>query len=88
LRARGYTASAVAEVLIKGGIVFLHTGSGRCIGVGQTAIDHIEATLPFVQSQLKIGSAASRVVLVAPLDIEDSVGSNAADRCKDTKPGV
>jgi hypothetical protein len=66
----------------------LHTGSGRCVGVRQTAIDHIEATLPLVQSQLKIGSATSWIVLVAPLDIEDPVGSSATDRSKDAKPGV
>ena len=74
---------AGTEVLRKGGVVPLHTCGGRCVAIIQSAVDDVEATLPLIQPQLEVGSASPRVVLVAPLDVEDSVGRSATDRGKD-----
>ena len=38
-------ARAVAEELVKGGVVLLHAGSGRCIAVSHCAVDHVKACL-------------------------------------------
>ena len=88
MRARGCAANTVAEVLSKGDIVSLDTGGGRCIAVGQGSVDDVEATLALVQSQLEVGTAAPGIVLVAPLDVKDPVGSSATNRREDPKPGV
>src|ERR1043166_6995150 len=88
LRARGRAANAVTEVLRKGGIVSLHTGSGRRAAVIHLPVDHVKTSLPLVQSQLEAGSAAPRVVLVAPLDVKDSVWGSATNRGEDPIPGI
>ena len=82
------TTGAVAEVLVKDGVVLLNTGGCRCVAVAQGAVDHIKTALPFVQSQLEVGSAGPGVVLGAPLDIEDAVRRSATDRSKDPIPRV
>ena len=77
---------AVAEVLVKGGVVLLHSGCGRCVGVSHCAVDHVKACLPLIQPQLEAGTAASREVLRTPLDVEDAVGSSATYRCEYAEP--
>jgi hypothetical protein len=88
LCADGCAANAVAEVLSKAGIVLLHSSRSRCIAIGQGAIDDVEALLVLVQSQLEVSGAGARVVLGAPLNIKDAVGSSATNRGEDPKPGV
>ena len=68
---------AVAEVLIKGGIVLLHSGRGAGVTIRECPVDNIEAGLSLVQSQLKIGTATSWEVLRPPFNVEDAVGSRA-----------
>ncbi len=79
---------AVAEVLNESGVVSLYPGSSRCVTITHCAVDHVEATLPLVQSQLKIGTAASREVLRPPFNVEDAVGSSATYRCEDAEATV
>ena len=81
-------ARAVAEVLVKGGVVLLHPGCGRCVAASHGAVDHVKVCLPLVQPQLEAGTAASREVLCTPLDVEDAVGSSATYRCEYAKPTV
>ena len=61
----------------------MDTGGGRRIAVSQHPVDDVESTLPLVQSQLEVGCAAPRVVLVAPLDVEDPVRSGPTGGGKD-----
>jgi hypothetical protein len=72
----------VAEVLVKGGVVFLYSSCGAGVGISHCAVDHVKACLPLVQPQLVVGSAVSREVLRPPLDVEDAVGGSAAYRCE------
>ena len=51
-------------------------------------VDHVEATLPLVQPQLDVGTAAAREVLRPPLNVEDAVGSSATYRCEYAEPTV
>src|SRR5205814_905070 len=51
------TARAVAEVLVEGGVVSLHAGGGAGVAISNRAVDHIEVSLPLVQSQLEVGTA-------------------------------
>ena len=81
-------ARSIAEVLIEGGVVLLHSGGGRCVAATYCAVDHVEACLAFVQPQLEAGAAASREVLCSPLDVEDAVGSSATDRGEYAEPSV
>ena len=69
----------------KGGVVPLHTGGGRCVGVGQCAVDDVEAALALIQPHFEVGSAGPWVVLVAPLDVKDPVGRSATNRGKDAR---
>ena len=79
---------AVAEVLNESGVVSLHPCSSRSVTITHCAVDHVEATLPLVQSQLKVGTAAAREVLRPPFNVEDAVGCSATYRCEDTKPAI
>jgi len=88
LRTRGCAANAIAEILGKDGIVFLHTGGGRQVTAGYGAVDDIEATLSLVQPQLKVRTATPRKVLCSPLNVEDAVGSGATYRCEDAEASV
>jgi len=88
LPAAGRATGAIAEILSKNGIVSLHSSCGTCVAVGKRAINDIEAALPLIQPQLKVGTAAPREVLRPPLDVEDAVGSSATYRCKDAEPTV
>ena len=81
-------ARAVAEVLYKSTVVPLHSGRGASVASTHCAVDHVEATLPLVQSQLEVGTATPREVLRSPLDVKDTVGSSTAYRCEDTKPTI
>src|SRR6266436_751920 len=91
LRASGCASSAVAEVLIEGSVVFLHSRCGRCVAIGHCAVDHVKASLPLIQPQLEVGTAAPAApqeVLRPPLNVEDAVGSIATYRGEYTKPTV
>ena len=88
LSASSRLTGAVAEVLVKGGVVLLHSGCGRCVAVSHCAVDHVKACLPLVQPQLEAGTAASREVLCTPLNVEDAVGSSATYRCEYAEPTV
>ena len=72
----------VAEVLNESAIVSLNPGCGRCVAVGQRAVDNIEPALSLVQPQLKVSGATPREVLCPPLYVEDAVGSSATYRCE------
>src|SRR5262249_42973678 len=78
----------VAEVLRKGGVVLLHSSCGASVPIRQRAVDDIEASLSFVQSQLKVGSTTPREVLRPPLNVEDAVGSSAAYRGENSEPAI
>ena len=88
MSARSSASGTIAEILSKEGVVSLHSGRGRCVPVGQRAIDDVEATLPLVQPQLEIRTAAPREILRTPLNVEDAVGRSATYRRKDPKPTV
>jgi len=88
LTASSRLASTVAEVLNEPAVVSLHARCSRSVAATHCSIDHIEATLSFVQPQLEIRTAASREVLRPPLDIEDAVGSSSSYRCEYAKPTV
>jgi len=79
---------AVTEVLNESGVVSLYPRSSRCVAVVHSTVDHVEATLPLIQSQLKVGTAAAREVLRPPLNVKDAVGSSATYRCEYAKPAV
>ena len=83
------TARAVAEVLreVRRGVL-LHARCGGCVAAVHSTVDHVEATLGFIQSQLKVGITAPREVLRAPFNIKDAVGSCATYRCEYAKPTV
>src|SRR4030095_14288118 len=72
LAASSRTADTVAEILRKGGVVLLHPSCGRCVPVGQRAVDDIKATLSLIQPPLKVGTATSREVLRTPLNVKDA----------------
>ena len=57
LSASSRITRAVAEVLVKGGVVLLHSRCGRGVGISHCAVDHIEAALPLIQPQFEVGSA-------------------------------
>ena len=80
--------TAVAEVLVKGGVVLLYSGCGRCAAAGHCAVDHVKACLSLVQPQLEVGTAVPRVVLRPPLNVEDAVGRTASYRGEYAKPTV
>lgn len=61
---------------------------GTGIAISECAIDHIEAFLPLIQSQLEVGGATPREILRAPLDVEDAVWRSATSRSEDSKPTV
>ena len=82
------TTRAVAEVLNESGVVSLYPRSGRCVAVVHSTVDHIEATLPLVQPQLKVGTAAAREVLRPPLNVKDTVGSRATYRREYAEPAI
>ena len=88
MRASSRHARTVAEVLVKGSVVFLYSGGGRCIAAAHCAVDHVKACLSLVQPQLEAGTAAPREVLRPPLDVEDAVGSSATYRCEYAEPAI
>src|SRR5438477_506347 len=63
-------------------------GLGVVVAVGHCAVDHVKATLPLVQPQLEIGTAAAREVLRPPLDVKDAVGRTATYRGEYAKPAI
>jgi len=78
LPASSRTTRAVAEVLVKGGVILLHSGRGAAIASGYRAVDDIKPTLPFVQPQLMIG-LLGRVSEIhsAPFEVEDTIRRGA-----------
>jgi len=64
-------------------VVSLH--SRRCTedAIGHCSVDHIEASLPLVQPQLKVGSASPWEILGAPFDVENPIGRSARNRGED-----
>src|SRR5207247_3009113 len=80
------TAHTVAEVLSKIGVVLLHSRCGRCVPVGQRAIDDIKASLSLIQPQLEVGTATPREVLRPPLNVETAVGRTATYRGEYAEP--
>src|SRR4029453_2710675 len=76
---------AVAEVLVKRGVVLLRSRCGPCVPLSDCPVDHIEAALRLVQPQLVI-SCLVHIVEVhrAPLDIEDSIRRTPRYRGEDT----
>jgi hypothetical protein len=91
LRTRGCASSAVAEVLIEGGVVLLYSGSRARVAIGHCAVDHVEASLPLIQPQLEVGTAAPALpdeVLRTPLNVEDAVRRTATYRREYAKPTV
>lgn len=80
------TTYAVAEVLIKTVVISLRArgcADAAIVAIMHLAVDHIEASLSFIQSQLEIGAryVAGRVIIhCAPFDVEDSIGRTAAYR--------
>jgi hypothetical protein len=82
------TTGAVAEIFSKDAVVSLHSGCGTGVATTDRAVDHIEAFLPLIESQLEVGGATPWEVLRAPLDIEDAVRRRATSRSEDSKPAV
>ena len=80
------TTYAVAEVLAKTVVMFLRASgyaNAAIVAIKHLAVDHIETSLSFIQSQLEIGAryVAGRVIVhCAPFDVEDSIGRTAAYR--------
>src|SRR5206468_8709675 len=64
------------------------SGCGRCVAVGQRAMDDIEACLPLIQPQLEVGTAAPGEVRRPPLNVEDAIGRTATYRCEYPEPTV
>jgi hypothetical protein len=83
LRTSSSTARAITEVLrkVRRGVL-LHARCGGGVAAIHNTVDHVEATLAFIQSQLKVGIAASREVLRTPFNVEDAVRSSATYRCE------
>ena len=79
---------AVTEVLNESGVVSLNPRGSRCVAVVHSTVDHVEATLPLIQSQLKVGTATAREVLRPPLNVEDAVGSRATHRREYAEPAI
>src|SRR5262245_23274970 len=88
LTAGSRLTSTVAEVLVKGGVVLLHSGCSAGVATSHCAVNHVKACLTLVQPQLEPGIAATREVLRPPLDVKDAVGRSATYRCEYAKPGV
>jgi hypothetical protein len=88
LPAGSRAACAVAEILNESAVISLHPRSSRCVTITHCAVDHVEATLPLVQPQLKVGTAAAREVLRPPLNVEDAVGSRATHRREYAEPAI
>ena len=71
------------ELLAKTIVISLRACGCAEVAIKHLAIDHIETSLSFIQSQLEIGAPclADRVpVHCAPFDVEDSIGRTAAYR--------
>ena len=85
--AKSCATRAITEVLRKVGAIPLYTCCGRCVAVGQCAVDNVEATLPLIQPQLEVGSLGivSEVHSV-PFDVKDAVWRGARYRREDTTP--
>jgi len=83
------TARAVAEVLreVRRGVL-LHARCGGCVAAVHSTVDHVKATLGFIQSQLKVGIAASREVLRTPFNVKDAVRSSTTYRCEYAEASV
>ena len=65
----------VAEVLRKRRVVLLHPSCRAAVAIGHRSIDHIKATLPFIQPNLMIGlQGGVGEIHRAPLDVEDTIG--------------
>src|SRR5205814_3249990 len=81
LPAGSRASRAVAEILSKGGVVFLHSRCGAAVAIGHRAVDHIKACLSLIQSQLVVGRQG-RIgkIYCAPLNIEDPIGRGAGYR--------
>jgi hypothetical protein len=88
LPASSRATGTIAEVLKESCVVSLHPRSSRCVTITHCAVDHVEATLPLVQSQLQIGTATAREVLRPPLDVKNAVGSRSTYRCEDAEPTI
>jgi hypothetical protein len=74
LPASSRTTRAVAEVLSKDGVVFLHSRRGAGVALIHRTVNHIEATLPLIQPQLVVGTLAGVVEIDgAPFDVKDSI---------------
>ena len=85
LRADGCTPNAVAEILSKDGVVLLHSRCGAGVALLHRTVDHIEAALPFVQPQLKVGRlGAVAQICCAPFNVEDTIWRTARYRGEDT----
>src|SRR6266404_4761637 len=69
-------------------VVSLHSRCGTGVAITYCAVDHVKASLPLIQSQLEVGSAAPWEILRPPFDVQDAVGRGASDRGKDPKPTV
>jgi len=83
------TTGSVAEVLSKAGVISLHSGCGRRVAASHRAVDHVEATtLPLIQSELEVGTAAPGEILCPPLNVEDTVGSSTTYRCEDAESTI
>ena len=78
LPASSPTTRAVAEVLVKGSVISLHSRGCASVALIHHAVDHIEARLPLVQPQLVVGPLAVVAEIDgAPFDVEDPVGRAA-----------
>jgi hypothetical protein len=85
LPASSCTTRAVAEVLRKSGVVSLHSRRGAGVAVAHRAVDHIEATLPLIQSQFMIGLLGGvSEIDSAPFDVENPIGRRATHRAVNT----
>ena len=78
----------IAEVLRKGRVVLLHSRRGAEVAISHCTVDHVEASLPLIQPQLEVGSAAAREVLRTPLNVEDAIGSSTTYRREYAKPAI
>ena len=79
---------AVAEVLVKRGVVLLHSRCGAGVAISHRAVDHVKVCLSLVQSQLEARTAAPREVLRPPLNVEDAVGRSATYRGEYAVPAI
>src|SRR4051812_41183676 len=76
LRASSRATGAVAEVLreVRRG-VFLHARCGGCFAAVTSPVNHVEAPLRLLQSQLKVGIPAPREFLPPQLNVEMRLGA-------------